>query len=62
VAVQSCATYLDILNVYGRENGDAFGWDERRGVNIIERLDEPLPPSDSGPNTPGREAVSRSLK
>ena len=31
------------LNVYGRENGDAYEWDERRGVNIIEGLDEPLP-------------------
>lgn len=31
------------VNVYGRENGDAYEWDERRGVNIIEGLDEPLP-------------------
>jgi hypothetical protein len=39
----SLVAYLDILNVYGRENGDALGWDERRGVNIIEGRDEPLP-------------------
>jgi hypothetical protein len=39
----SLVAYLDILNVYGRENGDAYEWDERRGVNIIEGLDEPLP-------------------
>ena len=39
----SLVAYLDILNVYGRESGDAFGWDERRGVNIIEGPDEPLP-------------------
>jgi hypothetical protein len=37
------ATYLDILNVYGRENANGYEWDERRGVNIIEGLDEPLP-------------------
>jgi hypothetical protein len=39
----SLVAYLDILNVYGRKNGDAYEWDERRGVNIIEGLDEPLP-------------------
>jgi outer membrane receptor for ferrienterochelin and colicin len=39
----SVVAYLDILNVYGRKNGDAYEWDERRGVNIIEGLDEPLP-------------------
>jgi hypothetical protein len=39
----SVVAYLDILNVYGRKNGDAFEWDERRGVNIVEGLDEPLP-------------------
>jgi outer membrane receptor for ferrienterochelin and colicin len=39
----SLVAYLDILNVYGRKNGDAFEWDERRGVNIVEGLDEPLP-------------------
>lgn len=39
----SLVAYLDILNVYGRENGNAYEWDERRGVNIIEGLDEPLP-------------------
>jgi hypothetical protein len=37
------SAFLDILNVYGRENGNAYAWDERRGVNIIEGLDEPLP-------------------
>lgn len=39
----SVVAYLDILNVYGRKNGDAYEWDERRGVNIVEGLDEPLP-------------------
>ncbi len=39
----SMVAYLDILNVYGRKNADAYEWDERRGVNIIEGLDEPLP-------------------
>lgn len=39
----SLVAYLDILNVYGRKNGDAYEWDERRGVNIVEGLDEPLP-------------------
>jgi hypothetical protein len=43
VGVQLCATYLDILNGYGRENSNGYEWDERRGVNIIEGLDEPLP-------------------
>ena len=39
----SLVAYLDILNVYGRKNGDAYEWDERRGVNVVEGLDEPLP-------------------
>ena len=39
----SLVAYLDILNVYGRKNGNAYEWDERRGVNIIEGLDEMLP-------------------
>jgi len=39
----SLVAYLDILNVFGHGNGDAYDWDERRGVNIIEGLDEPLP-------------------
>lgn len=43
VGVQLCATYLDILNVHGRENSNGYEWDERRGVNIIEGLDEALP-------------------
>jgi len=39
----SLVAYLDILNVYGRRNGNAYEWDERRGINIIEGLDEMLP-------------------
>jgi outer membrane receptor for ferrienterochelin and colicin len=39
----SLVAYLDILNVYGRKNGNAYEWNERRGVSIIEGLDEPLP-------------------
>jgi outer membrane receptor protein involved in Fe transport len=39
----SLVGYLDILNVYGRKNGNAYEWDERRGVNIIEGLDELIP-------------------
>jgi outer membrane receptor for ferrienterochelin and colicin len=39
----SLVAYLDILNVYGRENANGYEWDERRGINIIEGLDEPLP-------------------
>ncbi len=39
----SLVAYLDIMNVYGRKNGNAYEWDERRGVNIIEGLDEMLP-------------------
>jgi outer membrane receptor for ferrienterochelin and colicin len=39
----SLVAYLDILNVYGRKNGNAYEWDERRGINIIEGLDEMLP-------------------
>ena len=39
----SLVAYLDVLNVYGRKNGNAYEWDERRGVNIIEGLDELLP-------------------
>ncbi len=39
----SLVAYLDILNVYGRENANGYEWDERRGVNIIEGLDEALP-------------------
>ena len=31
------------MNVYGRKNGNAYEWDERRGLNIIEGLDELLP-------------------
>jgi outer membrane receptor for ferrienterochelin and colicin len=39
----SLVGYLDIMNVYGRKNGNSYEWDERRGVNIIEGLDEMLP-------------------
>ena len=39
----SLVAYLDILNVYGRENANGYEWDERRGVNIIEGLDEAIP-------------------
>jgi outer membrane receptor for ferrienterochelin and colicin len=39
----SLVAYLDILNVYGRKNGNAYEWDERRGINIVEGLDEMLP-------------------
>lgn len=39
----SLVAYLDILNVYGRENANGYEWDERRGLNIIEGLDEALP-------------------
>ena len=38
VGVQWCA-----MNVYGRENTYGYEWDERRGVNVIEGLDEALP-------------------
>jgi hypothetical protein len=34
--------FIDFVNVYGRKNGDALEWDERRGVNILEGLDEPF--------------------
>jgi hypothetical protein len=27
----------------GRKNGNSFEWDERRGINILEGLDESLP-------------------
>lgn len=40
---QTLVAYLDILNVYGRENANGYEWDERRGINVIEGLDEPLP-------------------
>lgn len=39
----SLIAFLDVINVYGRQNGNSFEWDERRGVNIMEGLDEPLP-------------------
>jgi hypothetical protein len=39
----SLVAYLDILNAYGRENANGSEWDERRGVNVIEGLDEALP-------------------
>jgi hypothetical protein len=39
----SLIAFLDVINVYGRKNGNSFEWDERRGVNIMEGLDESLP-------------------
>jgi outer membrane receptor for ferrienterochelin and colicin len=39
----SLVAYLDILNVYARKNANGYEWDERRGVNIIDGLDEALP-------------------
>ncbi|MET0291587.1 MAG: TonB-dependent receptor [Steroidobacteraceae bacterium] len=39
----SLVAYLDILNVYSRKNTNGYEWDERRGINIIEGLDEALP-------------------
>jgi len=39
----SLVAYLDIMNVYGRKNANGYEWDERRGVNIIDGLDEMLP-------------------
>jgi hypothetical protein len=39
----SMVSYLDLLNVYGRKNGDAYDWNERRGVNTLQGLNEPLP-------------------
>jgi hypothetical protein len=39
----SLIAFLDIMNIYGRENGNAYEFDERRGVNILEGMDEPLP-------------------
>lgn len=39
----SLVAYLDTLNVYERENANGYEWDERRGVNIIDGLDEALP-------------------
>jgi hypothetical protein len=32
---------VDVIN--GRNNCNSFEWDERRGVNIMEGLDSPLP-------------------
>jgi hypothetical protein len=32
----SLIAFLDVINVYGRKNGNSFEWDERRGVNILE--------------------------
>jgi outer membrane receptor protein involved in Fe transport len=39
----SLVAYLDVLNVYSRKNGDAYDWNERRGVNTLGGLNEPLP-------------------
>ena len=35
--------FLDFVNVYGRKNSNALEWDERRGVNVLEGLDDALP-------------------
>ena len=35
--------FLDFVNVYGRKNANALEWDERRGVNALEGLDDSLP-------------------
>jgi hypothetical protein len=35
--------FADIVNVYARKNANALEWDERRGVNILDGLDDPLP-------------------
>lgn len=35
--------FADIVNIYARKNTNALEWDERRGVNVLEGLDEPLP-------------------
>ncbi len=35
--------FLDFINVYGRKNTESLEWDERRGVNVLEGMDEPLP-------------------
>lgn len=39
----SLVAYLDILNLYARKNANGYEWDERRGVNVIDGLDEALP-------------------
>jgi hypothetical protein len=42
--VSNCARYSsEHPDVYSRENSNGYEWDERRGVNIIEELDEALP-------------------
>jgi hypothetical protein len=35
--------FLDVANVYGRNNTNAYEWDERRGVNIANGSDSILP-------------------
>lgn len=35
--------FVDFLNVYGRKNATALEWDERRGVSVVEGLDDSLP-------------------
>jgi hypothetical protein len=35
--------FLDVANVYGRNNTNAYEWDERRGVNIASGSDSILP-------------------
>lgn len=35
--------FIDVLNFYGRKNETGLEWDERRGVSVVEGLDESLP-------------------
>jgi hypothetical protein len=35
--------FLDFVNAYGRKNTNAYEWDERRGVNVSDGVDETLP-------------------
>jgi hypothetical protein len=35
--------FIDVLNVYGRKNAAGLEWDERRGVSVVEGMDESLP-------------------
>ena len=35
--------FLDFVNVYGRRNTNSYEWDERRGVNVSDGLDDSLP-------------------
>jgi hypothetical protein len=39
----SVVAFADIVNVYARKNTDSYEWDERRGVNLSDGLDDALP-------------------